>query len=317
MKKATADPTSAADATERRTSLYDEIDDDGLPHYAADPERCARVAGVAVNHAVLRRIPNAQKKLALVLSAYPTKHSRVGNAVGLDTPVSAVRLLRRLSDEGYDVGDGFGVLDIADETAAGDRLIHTLIEAGGQDEDWLSAAQLTGAQVRVTAEQYGRFLCEIFDIWWPERRKMRIRFFDNLAEALAGQKPGACTMHETCDSYVVVEYNGDIFPCDFFVESVWKLGNINVDSWPEIARRRKRYEFAANKTIPHPLCQACEYRAICHAGCPKFRHARHRRFDDLDYFCPAYKMIYAKAMEPLRREVEKLLARAPGAQSPY
>ncbi len=169
----------------------------------------------------------------------------------------------------------------------------------------------------ITPEQYGRFLCETFDIWWPDRRKVRVRFFDNLAEALAGQKPGSCTLHETCDSYVVVEYNGDIFPCDFFVESVWKLGNINVDSWPEIARRRKRYEFAANKTIPHPLCQACEYRAICHAGCPKFRHARHRRFDDLDYFCPAYKMIYAKAMEPLRREVEKLLARAPGAQSPY
>lgn len=87
---------------------FKEIDDDGLPHYAADAERCARVAGVVVNHAVLRRIPNSQKKLALVLSAYPTKHSRVGNAVGLDTPASAVRLLHRLADEGYDVGDGFG-----------------------------------------------------------------------------------------------------------------------------------------------------------------------------------------------------------------
>ncbi|MCE5307448.1 MAG: SPASM domain-containing protein, partial [Acidobacteriales bacterium] len=169
----------------------------------------------------------------------------------------------------------------------------------------------------ITPEQYGRFLCETFDIWWPDRRKVRVRFFDNLAEALAGQKPGSCTLHETCDSYVVVEYNGDIFPCDFFVEKDWKLGNINVDSWPEIARRRKRYEFAANKTIPHPLCQVCEYQAICHGGCPKFRHARNRRFEDLDYFCPAYKMIYAKAAEPLRREVEKLLGRAPSAQSPY
>jgi len=169
----------------------------------------------------------------------------------------------------------------------------------------------------ITAEQYGRFLCETFDIWWPDRRKMRVRFFDNLAEALAGQKPGSCTLHETCDSYVVVEYNGDVFPCDFFVESDWKLGNINIDSWPEIARRRKRYEFASNKTIAHPECQVCEYQSICHAGCPKFRHARHRRFEDLDYFCPAYKMIYAKANGPLRKEVEKLLARATGPQSPY
>ncbi|HEU0191937.1 MAG TPA: cobaltochelatase subunit CobN [Mycobacterium sp.] len=142
---------------------FKEIDDDGLPHYVADPERCARVAGVAVAHARLRRVPNAQKKLTLVLSAYPTKHARIGNAVGLDTPVSAVRLLRRLAAEGYDVGDGFGVLGIADETQAGDRLIHTLIEAGGQDEDWLTTAKLTDAQVTVSPRQYARWTADLPD----------------------------------------------------------------------------------------------------------------------------------------------------------
>ncbi len=169
----------------------------------------------------------------------------------------------------------------------------------------------------ITPEQYGRFLCETFDAWWPDRRKVRIRFFDNVAEALAGQKPGSCTLHETCDSYVVVEYNGDVFPCDFFVEKDWKLGNITLDSWAEISRRRRRYQFAANKTIAHADCQVCEYQSICHSGCPKFRHARHGSFEDLDYFCPAYKMIYAKATGPLRKEVEKLLARASGAPNPY
>ncbi len=174
----------------------------------------------------------------------------------------------------------------------------------------------------VTPEQYGRFLCEVFDLWWPDRRKMRIRFFDNLAEALAGQKPGSCTMHETCDSYVVVEYNGDIYPCDFFVEKEWKIGNIMVDSWPEIARRQRRYNFASKKTLAHPDCQVCEHQAICHGGCPKFRHARHRRFEDLDYFCPAYKMIYPKAIGPLRREVSKILGHeapelVPHSISPY
>lgn len=65
---------------------FKEIDADGLPSYVADPERAARVAGIAVRHARLRHIPAADKRLALVLSAYPTKHSRIGNAVGLDTP---------------------------------------------------------------------------------------------------------------------------------------------------------------------------------------------------------------------------------------
>jgi uncharacterized protein len=162
----------------------------------------------------------------------------------------------------------------------------------------------------INAEQYGKFLAEMFDIWWPDRRKVRIRFFDNLAESLAGQKPGSCTLHETCDSYVVVEYNGDIYPCDFFVEKDWKLGNINLDSWPEIARKTRRYSFASKKTIAHPVCSVCEYQSICHGGCPKFRHGPHRAFEDLDYFCGAYKQVFAKAVEPLRADLKKLLARA-------
>jgi uncharacterized protein len=162
----------------------------------------------------------------------------------------------------------------------------------------------------ITAEQYGRFLVELFEIWWPDRRRVRVRFFDNLAEAVAGRKPGACTMHETCDSYAVVEYNGDVFPCDFFVEKDWKLGNIAVDSWAEIARRTRRFAFAAKKTLAHPECMACEYQPICHGGCSKLRQASRRRFEDLDYFCAAYKMIYAKASGPLRKEVAKLFGQA-------
>jgi cobaltochelatase CobN len=140
---------------------FKEIDPDGLPHYVADPERCARVAGIAVAHARLRRIPNQDKKVALMLSAYPTKHSRVGNAVGLDTPVSTVRLLRAMREAGYDVGDGFGVLDLADDTEAGDQLIHALIDAGGQDEEWLTTAQLTDSHVRISRADYERWTADL------------------------------------------------------------------------------------------------------------------------------------------------------------
>ena len=164
----------------------------------------------------------------------------------------------------------------------------------------------------ITPEQYGRFLCETFDLWWPDRRKVRIRFFDNIAEALAGLKPSTCTMHERCDSYVVVEYNGDIYPCDFFVENSWKLGNIHVDSWPEIARRQTRHNFATKKTIAHPECQACEFQSLCHGGCPKLRHGQHGRFEELEYFCTAYKMIFRKSTGPLKKEVQRALAHTPG-----
>lgn len=147
---------------------FKEIDADGLPRYVADPERCARVAGIAVAHARLRHVAPADRKIALVLSAYPTKHSRIGNAVGLDTPASTIRLLRRMREEGYDLGPADGpvakFLDeqaYATDTAAGDALIHALIDAGGQDEEWLTTAQLTESHVRISTEDYLRWTADL------------------------------------------------------------------------------------------------------------------------------------------------------------
>ena len=128
---------------------FKEIDADGLISYVPDPERCARVAGLAVNHARLRRVPPADKRLALVFSAYPTKHSRIGNAVGLDTPASAIALLKALRAKGYDVGDVPGL-----EADDGDALMHALIERGGQDPDWLTEGQLAGNPIRIPAARY-------------------------------------------------------------------------------------------------------------------------------------------------------------------
>lgn len=129
---------------------FKRIDADGLSVYAPDPERAARVAGIAVRQARLRHVPNADKRLAVVLSSYPTRHSRVGNAVGLDTPASAIRLLGALADTGYDLGDG----PVPDD---GDALIHALIAAGGHDVEWLTAEQLAAADARVPGGTYRRW----------------------------------------------------------------------------------------------------------------------------------------------------------------
>ncbi|MDX6322518.1 MAG: cobaltochelatase CobN, partial [Propionibacteriaceae bacterium] len=149
---------------------FKESDSDGLPHYVPDPERCARVAGIAVAHARLRHTPPAERKIAIVLSAYPTKHSRIGNAVGLDTPVSVIRLLRAMRAAGYDLGPdgaipGTGPLPAVDgehpDTTAGNALIHALIDAGGQDPEWLTQGQLSGQPVRIPADRYRRWLADL------------------------------------------------------------------------------------------------------------------------------------------------------------
>jgi cobaltochelatase CobN len=141
---------------------FKEPDGDGLFRYVADPERSARVAGTAVALARLRHLPAAQRRVAIVLSSYPTKHARIGNAVGLDTPASAVRLLRALHDRGYDIGPltGEGALPGV-EPLDGDALIHAVIAAGGQDPEWLTDQQLSDAVVRIPAAQYRAWFDEL------------------------------------------------------------------------------------------------------------------------------------------------------------
>jgi cobaltochelatase CobN len=131
---------------------FKETGPDGVPVYVADAERAARVAGIAVNHAQLRHTPNAAKRVALVLSSYPTKHARVGNAVGLDTPASAVLLLKAMREAGYTI-DEF--------PEDGDTLVHTLIAAGGHDVEWLTEEQLSAAVARVPLAQYQQWFSEL------------------------------------------------------------------------------------------------------------------------------------------------------------
>jgi cobaltochelatase CobN len=138
---------------------FKEEGSDGIPRYVADPERAARLAGLAVRHARLASVPNGEKRVAIMLSSYPTKHARVGNAVGLDTPASAVALLRAMRDAGYDLGDGF--------PEDGDQLIHALIAAGGHDTEWLTDEQLRAAFARTPPFSHNDITASISSHWGP------------------------------------------------------------------------------------------------------------------------------------------------------
>ncbi|MGN6609850.1 MAG: cobaltochelatase subunit CobN, partial [Jatrophihabitans sp.] len=140
---------------------FKETGADGLQRYVADPERTARLAGLAHAHARLRHVPASRRRIGIVLSSYPTKHSRVGNAVGLDTPASAVRLLAALAAAGVDLGG-----TVPDD---GTELIHRLIAAGGHDAEWLTDAQLAAAPARVALEDYRRWFDDLPD---PLRQDM-------------------------------------------------------------------------------------------------------------------------------------------------
>jgi cobaltochelatase CobN len=131
-----------------------------LTLYRSDPERARRVAGLAARLARLGRRPNAGKKVAVLLSNYPTKHSRVGNAVGLDTPKSTVRLLGAMREAGYRVEGA---------PEEGDALIHALIAAGGHDLEFLTGEQLRGAAGRLDVRRYAEWFARL-----PEGLRARV-----------------------------------------------------------------------------------------------------------------------------------------------
>ena len=116
-----------------------------IPRYVADRERCGRVARLAVRHARLRTTPNAEKRIAVLLTSFPTKHARVGMAVGLDTPTSTLGLLDALHDAGYAVERPYG---------HGDELMHALIASGGHDPEFVTDEQLAAATLRFPVAEY-------------------------------------------------------------------------------------------------------------------------------------------------------------------
>lgn len=114
--------------------------------YVPDAERCDRLAGLAVRHAKLRTA--TRRKIAIILTAFPTKHARIGMAVGLDTPASAIGLLHRLR------ADGIAVDRIPED---GEALMHELIAAGGHDPEFLTDDLLRHAPLRISEADYLRW----------------------------------------------------------------------------------------------------------------------------------------------------------------
>ena len=119
-----------------------------LQRYVAAPDRMEALAGLAAKWAALRLKPNGEKRLAIIMSNYPTKDARIGNAVGLDTPASVVHLLNALKAAGYQVDD---------IPADGDELVHRIIERCSNDRDSLTEEQLRLAVGHVDSREYAEW----------------------------------------------------------------------------------------------------------------------------------------------------------------
>ncbi len=152
----------------------------------------------------------------------------------------------------------------------------------------------------VNPEQYGRFLVEAFDAWYEDGfPTMSVRLFDTFLQSLLGTPPGMCVHSDSCDSGIVVEYNGDVFPCDFYVHPRWRLGNVMEEPLAAILARPARAAFVQQKTPLPARCSECEWLALCRGGCPRNRRAAEEG-QAVDYFCDAYRRFFQHAAGRLR-----------------
>lgn len=150
------------------------------------------------------------------------------------------------------------------------------------------------ASFSISAEAYGDFLCAVFDRWLVNGQPTAyVRLFDEMLIRYVNGEFPSCTFRQACDSYVVIEHNGDVYSCDFAVEPAWYLGNLMQTPLLEIVQGARFQEFAARKGQLSEECRACPWLTMCYGGCPKYRLIGGGQADARDYFCRAHRRFFA------------------------
>lgn len=147
----------------------------------------------------------------------------------------------------------------------------------------------------VTPDDYGAFLCAIFDEWVrSDVGRVYVQQFDVALESWCGMEASLCVFRETCGNALALEHNGDLYSCDHFVYPEHRLGNVNVIPLEELAASPRQAAFGDAKRDRLPVeCRRCDVRFACHGECPKHRFALSRDGStDLNYLCAAYKRFF-------------------------
>lgn len=154
----------------------------------------------------------------------------------------------------------------------------------------------------ITAREWGLFLCTIFDEWIKnDVNRVSIRLFDSILSSIIYNKNNMCSMEDNCAKYFVVEHNGDVYPCDFFVEEKRKLGNIMEDSWDELLLKDEYILFGKEKRRWNSKCNRCNYLELCLGDCLKHRYKASEDSEELSYLCEGLKMFYKHSLPEFKK----------------
>ena len=158
----------------------------------------------------------------------------------------------------------------------------------------------------LSPEAYGRFLCALFDCWyrdWQQGLRVSIRLFDDYLRLLLGQSPGSCAALGNCGSYLVVEADGSLYPCDFYVTQDRYLGNIHQMTPEQVFTCESFLRFQKEGKIRPRECGECRYFSLCRGGC-----RRDMTPTRSNYYCQSFRTFFSYALPrllPIAQQLRK------------
>jgi len=157
----------------------------------------------------------------------------------------------------------------------------------------------------ISGTDLGKFYRRMFDLWLEDGFPyVSVRLFEDILIYMLDGVHTSCCWNKRCNSYIVVEHNGDCYPCDFFVDPAWKLGNICEDTLEFIIANPLRDKFAGMKSdFPH-ACRDCRWESFCNADCTRHRKSVSGKYDRQSEFCVAWKMLL-EHIEPRATELAR------------
>ncbi len=166
-----------------------------------------------------------------------------------------------------------------------------------------------GYNFSLTPEKYGYFLKTLFDLWYEDIMKghiISIRYFDNLIQLLMGYHPETCGMSGHCNCQFIIEANGGIYPCDFYVLDKWYLGNIKEKSFIKILKSPISLKFIEMSKYIDPKCHNCSFFPICRGGCRRWREPFIDGKPRLNIFYPSCQEFFRYTLDRFNNIIEKI-----------
>ena len=149
----------------------------------------------------------------------------------------------------------------------------------------------------LTPDAYGKFLCKLFDLWYQDAilgEIVYIRYFENILGMLLGFPPESCGVCGTCAREYVIEADGSVYPCDFYVMDAYRLGNINRDTLVKIDANDRQKQFILRSRQKPANCISCRWKAFCNGGCVRNRDDGKTLREN--YYCSAFHAFFDYTM---------------------